>query len=132
MARRNKSSFKPLWLFAAAALIVVAVLGSFLFRTVGSEPFRTVASLDVPAYLQNANSLRGNVYKLEAEVVNSLAWSPSQGRLIAIGVQQGREVLPLLVTPQFSHINIQKGQRFIFLLEVDEKGILRTKDLRKA
>ena len=28
--------------------------------------------------------------------------------------------------------NIQKGQKFIFLLEVDDKGILRTKKLTKA
>ena len=39
---------------------------------------------------------------------------------------------PCLVTTDFSHINIQRGQRFIFLLEVDDKGILRTKDMTKS
>ncbi len=43
-----------------------------------------MATLDVKAYLENANSLRGNVYKIEGEVTNALAWSPSTGRLIAV------------------------------------------------
>jgi hypothetical protein len=112
-------------------LILAAFIGSRLFVTATSEPFRTVSSLDVRTYLENANSLRGNVYKIEGEVVNSLGWSPSKGRLIAVEVDNN-EVVPVLVTTDFSHINIQKGQRFIFLLEVDDKGILRTKDMTKS
>ena len=100
--------------------------------TATSDPFRTVAPLDVKAYLENANSLRGNVYKIEGEVSNALAWSPATGRLIAVGVNSGADVIPVLVTTDFNQINIQKGQKFIFLLEVDDKGILRTKDLSKA
>jgi len=86
----------------------------------------------VKAYLDNANSLRSNIYKIEGEVVDSLAYSPSTGRLIAVGVNEGNDTIPVLVTTNFNHINIQKGQKFIFLLEVDDKGILRTKDLTKA
>jgi len=37
-----------------------------------------------------------------------------------------------LVTTEFNAINIQKGQKFIFVIEVDDKGILRTKNLTKA
>lgn len=132
MARRGKNSIKPAWIIGAVILIVAAFLGSRFFLSSTSDPFRTTPPLDVEAYLENANSLRGNVYKIEGEVVNSLAWSPTEGRLIAIGVENGSQVLPVLVTPKFSHINIQKGQRFIFMLEIDEKGILLTKDLTKA
>ncbi len=132
MARRGKHSIKPLWLGIAAALVVLAFVGSRLFISATSDPFRTIEPLDVGAYLENANSLRSNVYKLEGEVVNSLAWSPSSGRLFAVSVTGGSDVVPVLVTTKFNHINIQKGQRFIFLLEVDDKGILRTRDLTKA
>ncbi|HEY5768588.1 MAG TPA: hypothetical protein VIS71_01975 [Terrimicrobium sp.] len=113
-------------------LILAAFIGSRLFVSATSEPFRTVTSLDVRTYLENANSLRGNVYKIEGEVMNSLGWSPTQGRLIAVGVGSGSEVVPVLVTTNFNHVNIEKGQRFIFLLEVDNKGILRTKDMTKS
>ncbi len=132
MARRSKSSFKPTWIIVAVLLVLGAFIGSRLFITATSDPYRTVATLDVKAYLENANSLRGNVYKIEGEVTNALAWSPSTGRLIAVGVNNGQDVLPVLVTTNFNDINIQKGQRFIFLLEVDDKGILRTKNLSKA
>lgn len=132
MARRGRSSIKPQWIALAVVLIVAAFVGARFFLSSTSDPYRTTPLLDVPAYLANANSLRGNVYKIEGEVVNSLAWSPSSGRLIAIGVDNGANVLPVLVTTEFNKINIQKGQRFIFMLEVDERGILRTKALTKA
>jgi len=132
MARRGKSSIKPLWIIVAIALIAVAFIGSQLFLSATSEPYRATAELDAKAYLENANSLRGNVYKIQGEIVNALAWSPSAGRLFAISVDKGNDILPVLVTPKFNDLNIQKGQRFFFMLEVDEKGILRTKNLTKS
>ncbi|MEI6280345.1 MAG: hypothetical protein WCQ16_13340 [Verrucomicrobiae bacterium] len=127
MARRKKSSVQPLWFVLAAVLLVAAFVGSRLFQSGGSDPFRTVAELDVPAYLENANSLRGNIYKLEGEVSNSLAWSPTSGRLIAVDVKN--ETLPILVTSEFNAMNIQKGQKFLFVLDVDENGTLKTKSI---
>ena len=132
MARRGKKSRLPLGIAIAVVLIVAAFLGSRFFITTTSQPFRTATPLDVATYLENANSLRGNVYRIQGEVLNSLGWSPTKGRLIAVGVGDGRQVVPVLVTTDFSHINIQRGQKFIFLLEVDDKGILRTKDMTKA
>lgn len=132
MARRSRKSRLPLGIAIAIALVIAAFLGSRFFITSTSQPFRTATPLDVETYLENANSLRGNVYKIEGEVLNSLGWSPTKGRLIAVGVDRGSKVVPVLVTTDFSHVNIQRGQRFIFLLEVDDKGILRTKDMTKA
>jgi hypothetical protein len=132
VARRAKNTQLYIAIIAALLLVLAAFVGSRLFVSATSEPFRTVSPLDVQTYLENANSLRGNVYRIEGEVVNSLAWSPSKGRLIAIKVDKSEDVVPVLVTTNFNHINIQKGQRFIFLLEVDDKGILRTKDMTKS
>jgi hypothetical protein len=132
VARRSKKSRLPLGIVIAVVLIVAAFLGSRFFITTTSQPFRTATPLDVETYLENANSLRGNVYRMQGEVLNLLGWSSTKGRLIAVGVDNGRQVVPVLVTTDFSHINIQKGQKFIFLLEVDDKGILRTKDMTKA
>ena len=132
MARRSKKFRLPLGIVIAVVLVVAAFLGSRFFITTTSQPFRTATPLDVETYLENANSLRGNVYRMQGEVLNLLGWSSTKGRLIAVGVDNGRQVVPVLVTTDFSHINIQKGQKFIFLLEVDDKGILRTKDMTKA
>ncbi len=127
MARRKKSTISPLWLFLAVGLVLVAFVGSRFFLSTGSDPYRAIAALDVPAYMENANSLRGNTYKAEGEVSNLLAWSPTAGRLIAVDVE--KETIPVLVTQEFNAINIQKGQKFHFVLEVDPKGILKTKKL---
>ncbi len=128
----RKSQQRASWvLWVAAAAIAVIALGGYLI-TQASDPFRTAAELDVPSYCDNAGSLRGNSYKVAGEVADSLAWSPTGGRLIAISNDPSGKLLPVLVTPAFNSVNIQKGQQFIFLLEVDENGILKTKDLKKS
>jgi hypothetical protein len=47
-------------------------------------------------------------------------------------VEAGSDVLAVLVPPQFNKINIERGQRFFFKLEVGDKGILRVQEVRKA
>ena len=130
MARKKKSSPRPTWLIALIGLAVVAFIGSRFFNSQETDPYRTIPLLDASSYLENSNSLRGNTYKLKGTVTESLAWSPESGRLIAITVDD--EQIPLLVTPEFSSMNIQKEQKLIFVVEVDEKGILRTKKITKS
>lgn len=132
MARRRKSSFQPGWLILVAALVLVAFLGTKVFHTKAADPDRSVAGFDASAYMENANSLRGNSYKIDGEVSNSLAWSPTEGRLFAVDVEQGKFTIPVLVTKEFNEVNIQKGQKFIFVVVVDEKGLLRTKKITKS
>jgi len=132
MRRRGKSSLRPFWLIPAAVLVLAAFLGGRFFLGGNHDAFRTVAPLDVASYMENANSLRGNVYKFTGEVANSLAYSPTSGRLFAVDLVEGDDVLPVLVTAEFNALNIQKGQRFIFVIEVDEKGLLRTKNISKT
>jgi hypothetical protein len=130
MARRASSSAHPIWIVAAALLTVVAVAGGYAIYGRVSDPFRTVSPLPVHDYLQNSNSLRGNVYKVEATIAKPIEWSPTAGRLFSVEV--GEEVLPILVSPQFNHLNIERGQRYRFKLEVGDKGVLRAQDVRKA
>jgi len=134
MARRASSSVHPAWIVAILILLVVAIGGGFLLFGRVNDPYRTIAALDVGSYLENSNSLRGNTYKVTGTVANSLAWSASDGRLFSIEVASGStaDMLPVLIPTQFNHVNIQKGQKFIFKIEVDEKGILKALDLRKV
>ena len=134
MARRASSSVHPLWIVAILILLGVAIGGGYLLFGRINDPYRTIAPLDVSAYLENSNSLRGNTYKVTGTIINSLAWSATAGRLFSIDVGAGSnsDVLPVLIPVNFNHVNIQKGQKFIFKIEVDEKGILKTRDLRKV
>jgi hypothetical protein len=116
-------------LIAAALLVAALGVGYLLFAKV-NDPWRTMTPLPVQDYLQNANILRGNAYKLEATVTQSLEYSPTGGRLFS--VDAGGEELPVLVPPKFNSINIERGQRFFFKIEVSDKGILQAQDVKKA
>jgi hypothetical protein len=130
MARKKSSSRSKSLLPIAAGFFVIIVLGFVFLGSKDNSTHRTVPSLNVGAYLENSNSLRGNTYKLEGKVAESLAWSPDSGRLIAIEVDN--EIIPVLVTADFNDMNIQKEQRLVFLVAVDEKGILRTRKVEKS
>ena len=134
MARRASSSVHPVWIVRILILLAVAIGGGFLLFGRVNDPYRTIAALDVTAYMENSNSLRGNTYKVTGTVANSLAWSASAGRLFSIEVTSGSttDVLPVLIPTAFNHVNVQKGQKFMFKIEIDEKGILKTRDLRKV
>ena len=85
----------------------------------------------MPDYLQNSNSLRGNVYKLDATIGQSLQWSPTRGPACFPWRSNG-EVLPVLVPPKFNSVNIERGQRFFFLIKVEDHGILTAEDVKKS
>ena len=69
MARRASSGtgIGPILLVALIALLVGG--GGFWLFKQASDPFRTLQPLEVSAYLDNANSLRGNVYKIEVTIL---------------------------------------------------------------
>jgi hypothetical protein len=129
VARRSKRT-SPATLLAAILLVAVIVVAGILFAgSAGSTSQRTTESIDVPSYLENASMLRGNVYKVEGRVDESLAWDPDTGRLISL--EADGEFLPLLVPASLKGVNIQKEQRLRFIVEVDGDGILLAKEVEK-
>lgn len=130
--RHSKSSgFKIPWYVFLLAILLVGG-GAFLLIDSGDRPFRTASDLDGAVYATSAETLRGNTYRLEGTVDNILDWSPSQGRLISIRMLREDRLLPLVVTKNFNSLNIQKGQKYIILVEVGDKGVLLTKEIRKS
>lgn len=131
MARRASSSAHPVWVLIAALVVGAAIAGGYLLYARVSDPYRTMSALPVQDYLQNANSLRGNVYKLDATVVESLRYSPFAGRLFSLEISSG-DRLAIIVPAEFNHVNIERGQRFVFKIAVEDRGILRAQEVRKA
>jgi len=138
MSRRASFTIHPVWIVAIFILVAAAISGGYFLVGTVNDPYRTLSPLSISAYLENSNSLRGNSYKITGTVWNSLtpaAWSPVSGRLFSIEVESGNgttDILPLLVPASFNFQNIQKGQRFTFKIEVDEKGILKALGLKKV
>ena len=134
MARRASFSIHPGWILGVVLLIGAAIGAGYFVVGKVNDPYRTIPVLSVPAYLENSNSLRGNTYKVTGTIWSSLAWSPTVGRLFSVEVESptGADVVPVLIPAELNHVNIQKGQRFIFKIEVDDQGILLAKELGKV
>jgi hypothetical protein len=133
MSRRASSKVSLIKIAVALLLLCAALGGGHYFIGRVNDPYRTLQPLDVAAYYENANSLRGNVYKVDAKVLNLLVWSPPKGRLFSIDVEtrNGSSPVGVLVPTTFNSVNLQKGQSFSFKLEVGADGLLTVKDLQK-
>ena len=140
MVRRASSRIPLATILLCAFIVVAAMGGGAYFFIAESNPFRTIPALDTASYLENANSLRGNVYRIDGVVDNALSWSPTLGRLISVTVgqednqkdSQTTDRVAILVPVNFNHINLQKGQRYQFKVEVVKDGIIEARDLRKS
>ena len=130
MARRASSSANPLWFVAAFLLALGAIAGGFVMFNRSGDPYRTMTALPVTDYLENSNSLRGNTYKLDATISQSLEWSPTAGRLFSVEV--GADVLPVLIPASLNHLNLDRGQRYHFKIQVGDKGVLTAQDVTKV
>ena len=132
MARRASTSFNPVWVvLLLVAFVFTAGIGYYVFQMV-NDIYRTEKPLEVNVYMNNANSLRGNNYKVEGTIANLLSWNPDEGRLFSLEVlDPAPYYIPIFVPPEFNDISLQKGQEYSFLVHVKDKGILNAKDLRK-
>ena len=130
MARRASSSAHPLWIVAAAALALCAIGGGFFVFNRSGDPYRTVTPLPIADYLDNSNSLRGNTYKLDATIFQSIEWSATAGRLFS--VEAGADVLPILIPSSLNNINLDRGQRYYFKIHVGDKGVLTAEAVKKV
>ncbi len=138
MVRRASSRISLTTVLLCAFIVVAAMGGGAYFFIAESNPFRTIPALDTASYLENANSLRGNVYRIDGVVDNALSWSPTLGRLISVTVGQDDkdketvDRVAILVPVNFNHVNLQKGQRYQFKVEIVKDGLIEARDLRKS
>ena len=112
-------------------LVLIAAGGFFL----GSSrlPYRAAPEFPVKEYLgESSTTLRGNKYRLSGAVLNSIAWSPSEGRLLSVEPNGSESPIPVMVPASLGETNIQKGQRFHFLVEVREGGVVYATELTKS
>ncbi len=141
MARRASSGINVGQIAGiAAALLGFVVIAVLLFKLIagglfggggGAKPSAKRAAgnaspLSLATYRDNANSLRGNVYRVEGKVEETLRWTSDRGRLIsfeAIG-SDGSMPVPVLVPEDFGNINIERGTELDIVVRVDRDGTL--------
>lgn len=129
MARRASASVPTGKLAAAAGAVVGVLVLGYVVLGSAQDPFRTSSPFPVKEYLENANSIKGNSYRLEALVDKTLEVAPAVGRLFS--VETGGDMLPVLVPASLNGTNIERGQKLHFRVQVNEVGLLVASEIRK-
>jgi len=136
MARRRSISPRRPTLIGLAVLLIAGGALAWMRRpgtvefAAGSQPF--------PAreFLDNFFGLRGNRYLAQGRITEQLRFGPDRRRLFALSITDTSLTEPcevgLLVPASFGSLNIQTGQEFQILVEVDQEGLLRAIDLKKS
>lgn len=136
MARRAKSGIKLTHIILALIALVAIAGGGWVALNHSNDEFAGVTHLDVRDYYENANSLRGNVYKFTGTVDKLIKWSPDEGRLFSIIAKNEEgdvsDPVGVLIPEAFSGENLQRGDEFIFQIEVGREGILIVQDMLKV
>ena len=79
--------------------------------------------------------MQGNTYKIKGVISQSLGYTRGKGRLFSVEVNSSGGddgILPVLVPPELSYLNLQKGQHYTLLLEVGDTGILLARKMQKG
>ena len=136
MPRRAQSGVRPAhWL---GLIIILAVIGGggYALMHRATDPMTGVTELNTDEFLENASALGGNTYKLEGIVEDRLdtQWSSSDGRLFSVQISDGSgsTSVPVWVPPDYQGANIQRGQRYLFKVRVQENGVLEVLELLKV
>ncbi len=129
MARRASSSSPNFKVLGGAAAVLGILIAGYMVFSGNQDPYRTTSPFPVKDYLENASSLRGNTYRLEALIDKTLEVAPDAGRLFS--VETAGDMLPLFVPSKLNGINIERGQKFHFRVQINEKGLVVASDIRK-
>ncbi len=135
MTRRASSKNPTHHYLLLLSLVFLLAASIYFFFGKATDPYRKIPPLEISAYYENANSLRGNTYKIRGTVKNSLAWDPARGRIISFILlsADNKETDPvaILVPKNFNSMNLQRGQQFYIQVEVGERGLLIARDFQK-
>lgn len=136
MSRKKKTQGFPLWLIGVVVVLIAA--GALYLAQQGSAnaSLRTTEELNTEDYYKNANSLRGNTYKIDVEIDSALGNSPTKGRLFSVSLKQpGKNgapaILPVLIPLDLADLTIQKGQHYLMRVKVVENGLLKVEQAIK-
>ena len=135
MARRANSGLKAGQIITGLIVLGSVIGGGWFFLNHGSDPYATTPTLDINEYLERSASLEGNTYKFNGTVQAQLKRSSEPGRLLHVSTQNEDgsfgDPVGVQLPADLDNQNIQKGQDFVFVIEVTSKGMLKVTDLRK-
>ncbi|MFO1483051.1 MAG: hypothetical protein U1F71_06760 [Verrucomicrobiaceae bacterium] len=136
MPRRAQSGVRPAHWLGLIVILAAIAGGGYALMNRATDPMTGVSDLNTAEFLENATMLSGNVYKLEGIVDDRLdKWRGADGRLFSVQLSDGSSTgafVPIWVPPDYQGANIQRGQRYVFKVRVQENGVLEVLELLKV
>lgn len=130
MARRSKSKNNSKSHLAVYIIIGLAVLGVLfavkMMLNRGSQYFPGLTELPISDYRENPNSLSGNEYRVSGKITEKLKWTPDSGQLISLEVGDDDErqgSIGIKIPADIDKVNLERGQRYTFKIEIDRGGL---------
>jgi len=130
MARRASSKSSPLSTIGILAALILVLGGGFFLLNKKSSGFSD-PPLPIDAFLNNANSLRGNVYSVEGQI-HSIR-PRDDGKFVHLRVDEnGQDRHVFVVVPnELNKINLEREQSYAFKIEIKNGGIPMTRKLSR-
>jgi len=125
MARRASSNLHPGPILGIIAAIAVLFFGGKHFLGKKDSSLSGAEKLNVRDLLENGNSLRGNEYVVEGKIDQQLRWTTSRGQVVSLRVNTpgGDELIGVEIPPTFSHLNIERQQKYAFRVKFRQGGV---------
>ena len=127
-SRKKKSSPLPAILGGVVAVAAIAIG----FISLKGEDVPTAKGFPLETYVESCNSLRGNQYSIQGEVLENAHHDPLVGKFIFLTVDTGggkaSSELPqnvgILVPADVDGPNLETKQRYTFVVDVKKEGAL--------
>lgn len=133
MPRKSHSQSNNIPSYILIGILVIALIyvgKAFLLKR--SEHFADITELSVSEFKSNANSLSGNTYRISGQISEKLKWTSNKGQLLSLTVEKGENgagVIPIMV-PASNTTNLERGQRYIFKVQINREGLPIADDIK--
>lgn len=137
MARRSRSKSKSSGNISNYILIGIVVIAALIagkyFLNQRSQHFADITELSISDLKNNANSLSGNSYRISGKISEKLKWTSNKGQILSLSVEHSQNesgIIPIMVPANISSINLERGQSYIFKIEVNREGLPIAADVK--
>ena len=123
MGRRASSSLNTAAIVGIVAAVAILLgIGALMLKK-KSITFDDVAPLRMEEATQNANSLRGNEYRVEGKIESRWVRDSGEGLSLIVEDDGRTERLFIMIPPEVPHPNIEREQRYAFKIKFGEGGV---------
>ena len=130
MARRSRSkssnSNQLITYALIGVVVIVALVAGKSYLSKRAEHFPELSELLVSDLKTNSSSISGNEYKVSGKVSEKLKWTADKGQVISLAVEQtdGQSgIIPIIIPANVKKINIERGQKYIFKVDINREGL---------